>query len=67
MDQPDPSKAEKPKRKKDDDEEDDGIIDLMDMEIPDEQEEVIKKTLEEKTKYKEVAPTWELNIGKANK
>ena len=23
---------------------------------------VIKKTLEEKTKYKEVAPTWELNI-----
>merc|ERR1719228_2162567 len=63
MDQPDPSKAEKAKKKaKDDDEEDDGIIDLMDMEIPDDQEEVIKKTLEEKTKYKEVAPTWELNI-----
>ena len=32
------------------------------MEIPEDQEEVIKKTLEEKTKYKEVAPTWELNI-----
>ncbi len=41
---------------------DDGIIDLLDMEIPEEQEEAIKKTLEEKTKYKEVAPTWELNI-----
>jgi len=32
------------------------------MEIPDDQEAEIKKTLEEKTKYKEVAPTWELNI-----
>jgi hypothetical protein len=41
---------------------DDGIVDLLDMEIPEEEEEQIKKTLEEKTKYKEVAPTWELNI-----
>lgn len=41
---------------------DDGVIDLMDMVISSEQEEHIKKTLEEKTKYKEVAPTWELNI-----
>ena len=32
------------------------------QEIPEDQEESIKKTLEEKTKYKEVAPTWELNI-----
>jgi len=40
----------------------DGVLDLMDMVIPDEQEEQIKKTLQEKTKYKEVAPTWELNI-----
>ena len=32
------------------------------MEIGDDDEENIKKTLEEKTKYKEVAPTWELNI-----
>ena len=43
-------------------EDDDGIVDLLDMEIPEDQEEIIKKTLEEKTKYKEVAPTWELNI-----
>jgi len=57
----DVSKPEKPKKKVDD-EDDDGIIDLMDMEIPDDQEAEIKKTLEEKTKYKEVAPTWELNI-----
>jgi hypothetical protein len=41
---------------------DDGIVDLLDMEIPEEEEEQIKKTLEEKTKYKEVASTWELNI-----
>ena len=41
-------------------EDDDGVLDLLDMEIPEEQEEAIKKTLEEKTKYKEVAPTWEL-------
>ena len=61
------SRSDKPekskKKKKDDDEEDDdGVVDLMDMEIPEDQEEIIKKTLEEKTKYKEVAPTWELNI-----
>ncbi len=43
-------------------EDEDGIVDLLDMEIPEDQEEIIKKTLEEKTKYKEVAPTWELNI-----
>ena len=41
---------------------DDGILDLLDMEIPEEEEIQIKKSLEEKTKYKEVAPTWELNI-----
>ena len=41
---------------------DDGIVDLLDMEIPEEEEMQIKKSLEEKTKYKEVAPTWELNI-----
>ena len=41
---------------------DDGVIDLMELEIPEEEEEQIKKTLQEKTKYKEVAPTWELNI-----
>ena len=40
----------------------DGVIDLMDMEIPEDQEEQIRKTLQEKTKYKEVAPTWELNM-----
>ncbi|XP_059091219.1 uncharacterized protein LOC131886822 [Tigriopus californicus] len=40
----------------------DGVVDLMDMVISSEQEENIKRTLEEKTKYKEVAPTWELNI-----
>ena len=34
----------------------------MELEIPEEEEEQIKKTLQEKTKYKEVAPTWELNI-----
>ena len=39
-----------------------GVMDLLDMEIPAEEEEQIKKSLEEKTKYKEVAPTWELNI-----
>ena len=40
----------------------DGVVDLMDWMISEEQEEQIKKTLEEKTKYKEVAPTWELNM-----
>ena len=43
----DVSKPEKPKKKVDD-EDDDGIIDLMDMEIPDDQEAEIKKTLEER-------------------
>ncbi len=41
---------------------DDGVVDLMDWLIPEEQEEQIKKKLEEKTRYKEVAPTWELNM-----
>ena len=41
----DAGKPEKPKKKVDD-EDDDGIIDLMDMEIPDDQEAEIKKTLE---------------------
>jgi tetratricopeptide (TPR) repeat protein len=36
----------------------DGVVDLLDLVIPEDQEEQIKKTLEEKTKYKEVAPTW---------
>merc|ERR1712079_144589 len=57
-----PSKSKKNDRREPDEEEDDGIVDLLDMEIPEDQEESIKKTLEEKTKYKEVAPTWELNI-----
>merc|ERR1719259_77367 len=43
-------------------EDDDGVIDLLDMDIAPEEEAQIKKSLEEKTKYKEVAPTWELNI-----
>ncbi len=41
---------------------DDGVVDLMDWAIPEDQEEQIRKTLEEKTRYKEVAPTWELNM-----
>ena len=40
----------------------DGVMDLMDLQIPADEEEAIRKTLEEKTKYKEVAPTWELNM-----
>lgn len=44
------------------DDPDDGVLDLMDLVIPEDQEEQIRKTLEEKTKYKEVAPTWELNM-----
>ncbi len=40
----------------------DGVVDLMDWMIPEDQEEEIKKKLEEKTRYKEVAPTWELNM-----
>jgi len=40
----------------------DTVIDLMNFDMDPEEEEKIKKSLEEKTKYKEVAPTWELNI-----
>jgi tetratricopeptide (TPR) repeat protein len=39
-----------------------GIVDLMDWNISEDQEEEIRRKLEEKTKYKEVAPTWELNM-----
>jgi hypothetical protein len=46
----------------DDDDPDAGVVDLLDMVIPEDQEEQIKQSLEEKTKYKVVAPTWELNI-----
>ena len=42
----------------------DTVIDLMDFDMDPEEEEKIKRSLEEKTKYKEVAPTWELNIEK---
>merc|ERR1719430_357063 len=42
----------------------DTVIDLMNFDMDPEEEEKIKKSLEEKTKYKEVAPTWELNIEK---
>ena len=41
----------------------DTVIDLMNFDMDPEEEEKIK-TLEEKTKYKEVALTWELNIEK---
>ena len=40
----------------------DGVVDLMEWAIPEDQEEEIKKKLEEKTRNKEVAPTWELNM-----
>merc|ERR1719341_1930694 len=43
---------------------DDGVIDLMDFNIDPEEEDKIRDSLKEKTKYKEVAPTWELNIEK---
>ncbi len=41
-----------------------GVIDLMDFDMDPDEEEKIRRSLEEKTKYKEVAPTWELNIEK---
>jgi len=41
---------------------DDTVIDLMDFSMDPDEEEKIRKSLVEKTKYKEVAPTWELNI-----
>lgn len=41
---------------------DDAVIDLMDFNMDPDEEEKIRKSLVEKTKYKEVAPTWELNI-----
>jgi len=40
----------------------DTVIDLMNFDMDPEEEDKIKRSLEEKTKYKEVAPTWELNI-----
>jgi len=43
---------------------DDGVIDLMDFSMDPDEEEKIRNSLQEKTKYKEVAPTWELNIEK---
>jgi len=42
----------------------DGVIDLMDFNMDPAEEEKIMNSLQEKTKYKEVAPTWELNIEK---
>ena len=41
---------------------DDAVIDLMDFNMDPDEEEKIRKSLVEKTKYKEAAPTWELNI-----
>ncbi len=41
-----------------------GVIDLMDFDMDPDEEDKIRRSLEEKTKYKEVAPTWELNIEK---
>ena len=41
--------------------EDEGV-DLMSFDMDPDEEDKIKRTLVEKTKYKEVAPTWELNI-----
>ena len=60
--QPVQRKEQTPEENEDEDDPDDGVLDLMDMVIPEDQEEQIRKTLEEKTKYKEVAPTWELNM-----
>merc|ERR1740123_585858 len=40
----------------------DEVVDLMDFDMNPDEEEKIKKSLMEKTKFKEVAPTWELNI-----
>ncbi len=44
-----------------------GVIDLMDFDMDPDEEDKIRRSLEEKTKYKEVAPTWELNIEKYGK
>ena len=43
---------------------DEGVIDLMDFNMDPDEEDRIRHSLQEKTKYKEVAPTWELNIEK---
>ena len=40
----------------------DEVVDLMSFDMDPDEEDKIKRTLVEKTKYKEVAPTWELNI-----
>ena len=42
----------------------DTVIDLMDFDMDPAEEDKIKRSLETKTKYKQVAPTWELNIEK---
>ena len=42
--------------------EEDQVVDLMSFDMDPDEEERIKRSLEEKTRYKEVAPTWELNI-----
>ena len=42
--------------------EEDQVVDLMSFDMDPEEEDRIKQSLQEKTRYKEVAPTWELNI-----
>merc|ERR1719495_1878383 len=42
--------------------EEDRVVDLMNFDMDPEEEDKIKRSLEDKTRYKEVAPTWELNI-----
>ena len=42
--------------------EEDQVVDLMNFDMDPEEEDKIKRSLHEKTRYKEVAPTWELNI-----
>jgi len=42
--------------------EEDQVVDLMNFDMDPEEEDKIKRSLEDKTRYKEVAPTWELNI-----
>ena len=42
--------------------EEDQVVDLMSFDMDPDEEDKIKRSLEEKTRYKEVAPTWELNI-----
>ena len=42
--------------------EEDQVVDLMSFDMDPEEEDKIKRSLQEKTRYKEVAPTWELNI-----